>query len=336
MNHCEPDFHQLLTVLRREKPDRPVLFEFFLNTTLYKQLAPDQYRPAQSLSDDSMNRLHAYFAAGYDYVCAEGCILPFPAKDRRKLSSHSLNDGIVIRSQADAESAVWPEVSGLDWTSLDTISAKLPHGMGIIACPSAGGVLEMMIELLGFDGLCIALYEQRELVRFVADRVGEALLAYYEQVLTHPAVFAIISSDDWGFKTQTMVSPADLREFVLPWHRKFIEAAARHNKPAILHCCGQTCELMDDIVDIGFAAKHSFEDAIQPVEQAWEQYGGRIALLGGIDVDFLCRAAKEDITRRSLEMLERTGCRGWALGSGNSIPEYIPRESYLAMISAAL
>jgi uroporphyrinogen decarboxylase len=35
-------------------------------------------------------------------------------------------------------------------------------------------------------------------------------------------------------------------------------------------------------------------------------------------------------------MLERTKAKGgYALGSGNSIPEYIPRESYYAMISAA-
>jgi hypothetical protein len=31
----------------------------------------------------------------------------------------------------------------------------------------------------------------------------------------------------------------------------------------------------------------------------------------------------------------RTLARGYALGSGNSIPEYVPVEGYLAMIEAA-
>lgn len=45
----------------------------------------------------------------------------------------------------------------------------------------------------------------------------------------------------------------------------------------------------------------------------------------------------EEIYRRSKAMLERTeGRGGYALGSGNSIPEYVPQENYLAMISAAV
>jgi uroporphyrinogen decarboxylase len=35
-------------------------------------------------------------------------------------------------------------------------------------------------------------------------------------------------------------------------------------------------------------------------------------------------------------MLERASGRGgYGLGTGNSVPEYIPREAYFAMISAA-
>jgi len=35
----EPDFNQLLKVLHREKPDRPVLFEYFTNRALNEFLA---------------------------------------------------------------------------------------------------------------------------------------------------------------------------------------------------------------------------------------------------------------------------------------------------------
>ena len=35
-------------------------------------------------------------------------------------------------------------------------------------------------------------------------------------------------------------------------------------------------------------------------------------------------------------MLEKTGGKGYALGTGNSIPEYVPYEGYFAMIAAAL
>jgi uroporphyrinogen decarboxylase len=36
-------------------------------------------------------------------------------------------------------------------------------------------------------------------------------------------------------------------------------------------------------------------------------------------------------------MIDRTAARGgWAVGSGNSIPNYVPLENYYAMIQTAL
>jgi uroporphyrinogen decarboxylase len=91
---------------------------------------------------------------------------------------------------------------------------------------------------------------------------------------------------------------------------------------------------MDDIIDdMKYDAKHSFEDAIIPIEQAYEKWGGRISLLGGIDVDFMCRSNPEQIRRRCQAMLAKTSnSGGYALGTGNSVPEYVPYENYLAMI----
>ena len=44
----------------------------------------------------------------------------------------------------------------------------------------------------------------------------------------------------------------------------------------------------------------------------------------------------EQIQARCRAMLERTATRGgYALGTGNSIPEYVPVENYFAMIRTA-
>ncbi|HUU70348.1 MAG TPA: uroporphyrinogen decarboxylase family protein, partial [Planctomycetota bacterium] len=109
-------------------------------------------------------------------------------------------------------------------------------------------------------------------------------------------------------------------------------------KPAILHACGQLESVMDDIIDdMKYDGKHSYEDKILPVEEAYERWSGRIAILGGIDVDFVCRSTPEQVRARSLAMLKRAETRGaYALGTGNSVPEWVPDENYLAMISAAL
>jgi uroporphyrinogen decarboxylase len=68
---------------------------------------------------------------------------------------------------------------------------------------------------------------------------------------------------------------------------------------------------MDDIIDkMKYDAKHSFEDTIEPVEDAYERWGNRIAILGGIDLDFLCRSTPDEIRHRCTKMLARAAKKG--------------------------
>jgi uroporphyrinogen decarboxylase len=167
---------------------------------------------------------------------------------------------------------------------------------------------------------------------------GSRLAPHYQLAAPHASVGACISNDDWGFKTQLMLSPAAMREYVFPWHRRIVEAIHAAGKPAILHSCGNLETVMEDIIaDMRYDGKHSFEDVICPVEAAYDRWGGRVAILGGIDLDFICRSSVEDIRERSRLMLERGVSKGgYALGTGNSVPEYVDDEKYFAMTSAAL
>jgi len=129
-----------------------------------------------------------------------------------------------------------------------------------------------------------------------------------------------------------------LRRLVFPWYQRIVELVHSVGKPVILHSCGYFEEIMEDIiVDMGFDGRHSYEDQIMPVEEAYEKYHRRIALLGGIDVDFICRSSPEEVYGRARGMLERAADRGgYALGTGNSVPEYVPDANYFALIRAAL
>jgi uroporphyrinogen decarboxylase len=93
---------------------------------------------------------------------------------------------------------------------------------------------------------------------------------------------------------------------------------------------------MDDLIDgVGIDAKHSYEDTILPVAEAKKKYGKRIAILGGLDVDRLCRSTPAEIALFASQLIDECGADGgYALGSGNSIPDYVPVENYLAMLSA--
>ena len=106
----------------------------------------------------------------------------------------------------------------------------------------------------------------------------------------------------------------------------------------MLHSCGCYRDIIDDVIDdLHYDARHSYEDAIVPVEQAYEDLHERLAVIGGLDVSFVCRKSPEEVYTRARAMLERTAARGgYALGTGNSVPPYMPHENYFAMIRAAI
>lgn len=333
----EPRFANLAAVLERKRPERPVLYELFLNDTLYSRLG------GRELDDrtDKLTRLVTIAAAmrkaGYDYAPTVANEFAFPVGEFHSLKTISLNEGHAITDRESFKKYPWPDPDAFDYSSLTEAAGRLPEGMKVVILGPCG-VLENIVRIVGFDRLCFMLADDAGLAGDIFEAIGSRLLRYYKRCLEHDTVGAVVGNDDWGFKTQTMLSPADMRKYVFPWHRKIVGAAHEAGRPAILHSCGNLREVMDDVIDdMKYDGKHSYEDIIQPVEEAYGEYSPRIAIMGGIDMDFLCRSTPDEVKRRSRGMLARSAKRGaYALGTGNSVPEYIPEENYFAMTSVAL
>ena len=242
-----------------------------------------------------------------------------------------------IRSREDFERYPWPRLKDQDFFPFEYLARNLPDGMGLVAC-HAGGVFEHLSWIMSYEGLCLALKEDPPLVKDVADRIGGLMEGFYRRLLDLPGLAAVFPGDDMGFRTGTLISPSDLRAYVLPWHKKF--AAMTHAKglPYFLHSCGNLASLMDDLIDdVGIDGKHSFEDAILPAEEFQARYGDRIAVLGGLDLNILSAGTEADVRKRTRGLIETCGARGrYAVGSGNSIPSYVPVGNYLALVDEAL
>lgn len=315
-----PDFGRLERVLRRNGiPDYVPLYELFADLPVQEALVGHPL-------PDRVATIEFYYRAGYDYV---------PVWPTLALKQGDLKDsrkGYPISDWQTFESYEWPATSDISFAEYEAVAPRLPEGMRIIA--QTGGIFEVAESLCGYAGLCFLLRDDRELVGAIFDRLGELYTAMYSGMASIPEVGATVISDDLGFRTQTLVSPDDLREFVLPWHRKLAEITHREGKPCILHSCGQLEAIMCDIIDyVGIDAKHSFEDAILPVTEAKRLYGNRIALLGGFDVDRLCRSSEEEIRQHTNLLLDTCGAGGgYALGTGNSVAQFIPLSHYLTML----
>jgi uroporphyrinogen decarboxylase len=306
-----------------------------MNLPLYERLAGRELADNTDLAYVKLV-VEAYTVAGYDYATAHASDFAFKSNRHREKSTISLNEGFVITDERSFESYSWPKPEDFDCSRLEKIRPFLPDGMKLMLM-GPGGVLENVITLCGYDNLCYMLYDNPPLAGALFNRVGESLLKYYEIALSFDTVGLLMSNDDWGFKHQTFLSPADMRKYVLPWHKKFVDLAHSRKIPAVLHSCGYFNDIMDDVIAIGFDGKHSYEDAILPVEDSYERWHDRIAILGGIDVNYIIQRSEEEIRGRCQAMLKRSeGRGGYALGTGNSVPEFIPQDHFIALLKAAL
>jgi uroporphyrinogen decarboxylase len=339
-------------ILGRVKQTRTPLVEYIVDEMVMrpvveKVLEREWVEPVDNESRDAFydNFIAFWHQMGYDHVrCEHG--LPFqensvigddPAPGSHKKRGWKDHKHGSITSWDEFEQYPWPKVEEMDFSAMEYIDGHLPEGMGFISC-HGGGIFEHVSGIMSLEGLCMALLEQPDLVQAVVDRVGELLLAYHRQLLDLENVIAIFQGDDMGFKTQTLIGPDHMRQYFLAWHKRFAAQAHEHGRPYFLHSCGNLESIMEAVIDdVGIDAKHSYEDVIIPVEDFQARYGDRIGVLGGIDLNILSGGTPDDVRRRTRELIEVCGARGrYAIGSGNSVPSYVPVENYLAMIDEAV
>ena len=281
---------------------------------------------------------------GYDYVrCSlEGLEMPLTRSTVGDTAGLARAGGRAymeehrgpVTNWEEFEAYPWPDPATLTTRALEWYERNLPDDMCVVGSGGFAHFAEYLTWMMGYETLCYALYDQRDLVAAISQRLVELYRAVLERLLQFERVRVIWGSDDMGFRSGTLISPADLREFVLPGHRLMAQMSHAAGRPYLLHSCGNLRAIMPDLIgDVGIDAFHSFEDTIITVVEAKALYGDRIALLGGIDVDFMCRATEAQVRARVRETLEY--CLpggGYCLGTGNSVANYIPLNNYLAML----
>jgi uroporphyrinogen decarboxylase len=348
-----PDATTFIDILMgRTKRARPPLVEYLVDDVVRKPIVEDllDRQWVEPGGDRTQQRAYLdnfiafWYHLGYDFVRFEQS-LAFTKKSlltadaapaSNKMRAWADEHQGAITNWEDFETYPWPEVEDTDMFAVEYIHDHLPEGMGLMTC-HAGGIFEQVSQIMSLEGLSLALYDQRDLVEAVTQEVGQRMVAYYAQLCDLERVIALFQGDDMGFRTGTLIKPDDLRAIFLPWQKRFAAMAHERGVPYFLHSCGNLETIMEDLIDdVGIDGKHSYEDAIIPVEAFQAQYGDRIAVLGGMDLNILTAGTPVQVREHTRHLMTVCGARGrYAIGSGNSIPSYIPVQNYLAMVDEA-
>ena len=340
----EPNFEYMVEAARNRRPERLPLYEHHIAPEIMAQaLGVDMTIPGDGAPAAEFRRFYAHQARfwremTYDTFSFEAAIVgswddsgaimggrPGPIQNRAQFESFPF-DAVPQR--------FWKK-----WTPhLEALAAALPDGMKAIG-GCGYGIFEISEDLVGYEHLCLMQFDDPDLFRDLYRRIGDMVVGLWSRMLKdYGELFAVCRmGDDLGYRSSTLLRPATIREHVLPQYRRVIELVHAAGKPFLLHSCGCIFAIMDELIAAGIDAKHSNEDAIAPFDEWLKRYNDKIGLFGGIDVDLLCQrepaAILGEVVLKGAAF--RSAAKGYALGSGNSIPDYVPFENYRALIAAA-
>jgi uroporphyrinogen decarboxylase len=241
-----------------------------------------------------------------------------------------------ITSLEDLEAFPWPNPEDLDYQKFQTIPELLPPGSGVLCF--AGAIFSCLTLMMGMEECLIAMACGTELFTRLLKRVAEFQIRTIEILLEIGTVGGIWINDDMGFKSRTLVNPALFRKYTFPFYREIKNLLEQKNLPLLLHSDGNITAILPDLAEIGFNGIHPIEPESMDIVQAREIVGPKVCLIGNLSLAHpLGFGTPEQVAEASRTLIRRMGPGGgYCFSSGNSIPDYIPYENWLAMHDTGL
>jgi uroporphyrinogen-III decarboxylase len=119
------------------------------------------------------------------------------------------------------------------------------------------------------------------------------------------------------------------RELFKPHVKALIDLCRRHNLMTIYHGCGDARDVFDDLVEIGLDAYNPLEaKAGLDVVELKEQYDGRLAFVGNVDMRVLEGGHPDRIEQEIRYKLQAARGGGWVCQSDHSVSSNVAPESY--------
>ncbi len=212
----------------------------------------------------------------------------------------------------------------------------------VVARAPCAGFLDIACWLRGTEQFMLDLALDAPFARALISRILEAQLAlfdvYLKAVGSH--VQMVETVDDLAGNSGPMISPAALREFILPAHRE-LNALIRSRAPQaaiFLHSDGNLLPIADDLIACGVDVLSPMQPNLpaMPLAEFKQRFGDRLCLHGGIDNLGALRGTAEEVradVRRCLGELGRGG--GYILAPCNHIQADVPPANVVLLMQAA-
>jgi len=319
-----PDYRHFLEVMNNRRPSRLPIYEHILFTEIMELIMDVRFASLYGGDASDLKEYFRHFCGffkkmTYDVVSFEVCIVVVLPGEGAIMGGKPGP----IQSRSDFDSYPWDDIPRRFWKyatpNLDAFTQSLPPGMKGVG-GVGNGVFEIAEDLVGLEYLPFVQVDDPDLYSDLFRKIGDVMLALWPEFLRRykDSFVACRFGDDLGFKSSLLTNPVTVHDHIIPQYKRVIDLCHDAGLPFLYHSCGCIFQVMDDIIDLGIDAKHSNEDCIAPFDRWIDDYGDRIGLLGGFDMDFLCRKSEDEVYTAVFEQGKRfrNSAKGYALGSG--------------------
>jgi uroporphyrinogen-III decarboxylase len=178
-------------------------------------------------------------------------------------------------------------------------------------------LFERMQALIGYENTMMGLYQEREWIENLADRIVDFDLGIIQNVSRRfpGAIHGLGFTDDWGTQQGLMINPRLWDEFFKPrYHRIFnaIHAAGWH---VWMHSCGKINAILDGLIEIGADIIELQQPRTLGIEEIGQKFRGRICFASLCDIQHTLPLKSDDEIRAEARLL----LDQWATPNGGFI-----------------
>jgi uroporphyrinogen decarboxylase len=233
------------------------------------------------------------------------------------------------------ENYQWPEP---DWWDYSTIAEQ---AKGWEHHPIRAGGSEPFLaykELRGEEQAYIDLKRSPEVVHYCLDRLfalaHENTRRMLERLPQGLLVLCYIS-EDLGSQQGLLISPAHVREYLLPRMKRMVELARKHGAVVYHHDDGAIARILPDLVDLGMQILNPVQWRTRDMDRGElkRMWGDRLTFHGAMDnQQTLPFGTVEDVCREVADNIRILGAGGgYILAPCHNIQAITPVENVLAM-----
>jgi uroporphyrinogen decarboxylase len=189
----------------------------------------------------------------------------------------------------------------------------------------------MATRILGTEAAMMAIMEDQdrftELIRFSTELAWSII----EPVLEHEDILGVLLADPAA--SGDLISPEAFKKLAAPFIKDLVNRIKKKGKYSMVHICGYTNKILEDIVDIDPNC-FSLDEKVN-LREAKEILGGKVCVAGNVSpTGAFLSGTPEEVINEANSCIEAWGKGGgFLLTLGCDFPKHVPMDNVKTLMS---